>query len=82
MQFLPVLMPIHFVKPLKSWAENVSIAFGDTITMLPKLNASKLFVLPNTFQTIMENAPESVIFVIYSMHEEHVWPVFQHTLFN
>lgn len=73
-----VLKTIFFVILLKNTEVNVLNVFGDINWMLPKINAPRLFVQPDMFQTIMENVLKSVIFALILMPEETVWVVFHH----
>lgn len=73
-----VLKTIFFVILSKNTEVNVLNVFGDINWMLPKINASRLFVQPDMFQTIMENVLKSVIFALISMPEETAWVVFHH----
>lgn len=79
MLLLIVLMLILFARPLKKLVEDVSNVFGVMNITLLKENASKLSVQPDSFPTILENVLKSAIFAIYSISEEIVWLVSQHT---
>jgi hypothetical protein len=50
------LMLILSVNHSRSLVENVSSAFGDSITMLPSQSASRLFALSDLCPMISENA--------------------------
>lgn len=78
----PVSMLIHSANSSKRSEENAQNVFGPTNGVSRKANVSRLFAKTDTFPTIMENAPKSVIFVILLTLMEFVWLASQPTLWE